>query len=462
MEKIIRSVGLEKILEHSPVGIHVIDKKGKTILYNESMGKLEGLSVEKVLEREFFEVFPTLNKDTSTLIKVMKSGDSIINRMQTYNNINGREITTINTTVPLVHNEHIIGALEISNNLTHVREMADNLISLQKEIQSKNLDTEFGRYRLEDLIGLDEEFVKLKKIAKLAGNSSSSVLIYGETGTGKELFAQSIHYSGVRKDKPFIAQNCAAIPETLLESILFGTEKGSFTGAIESKGIFEQANGGTLLLDEINSMSTDLQAKLLRVLQESYIRRVGGKKDIPIDVRIIATTNQEPLKGVECGNIRKDLYYRLNVISMSLPLLRDRKSDLDLLANHFIKKYNGKLNRSVENISDEILSKFKEYNWPGNIRELENVIEAAMNLTNINTSILDTEHFVTSMNLWGSREQEKLELEEKSITEYLEKIEKDIIQNILKDFKYNVTESAKKLGISRQSLQYKMKKYELE
>lgn len=462
MEKIIRSVGLEKILEHSPVGIHVIDKKGKTILYNESMGKLEGLSVEKVLEREFFEVFPTLNKDTSTLIKVMKSGDSIINRMQTYNNINGREITTINTTVPLVHNEHIIGALEISNNLTHVREMADNLISLQKEIQSKNLDTEFGRYRLEDLIGLDEEFVKLKKIAKLAGNSSSSVLIYGETGTGKELFAQSIHYSGARKDKPFIAQNCAAIPETLLESILFGTEKGSFTGAIESKGIFEQANGGTLLLDEINSMSTDLQAKLLRVLQESYIRRVGGKKDIPIDVRIIATTNQEPLKGVECGNIRKDLYYRLNVISMSLPLLKDRKSDLGLLANHFIEKYNGKLNRSVENISDEILSKFKEYNWPGNIRELENVIEAAMNLTNINTSILDTEHFVTSMNLWGSREQEKLELEENSITEYLEKIEKDIIQNILKDFKYNVTESAKKLGISRQSLQYKMKKYELE
>ena len=202
--------------------------------------------------------------------------------------------------MPIFIKDKVVGALEIAKDITYVKELSEKLMDLQNELNisaqanKHSNKKKIKKYSFIDIIGEDEKILELKEIAKRASNTSSSVLIYGETGTGKELFAQSIHYGGNRKDKPFIAQNCAAIPETLLEGILFGTEKGGFTGAVAREGIFEQADGGTLLLDEINSMSEALQSKLLRVLQEGYIRRIGGLKDIPIDVRIIATTNEDP------------------------------------------------------------------------------------------------------------------------------------------------------------------------
>ncbi|QQY80549.1 arginine utilization regulatory protein [Keratinibaculum paraultunense] len=463
---------LQNILNHVDIGIHVIDENRKTILYNEAMSKLEGLDIKQVMNKDLLQVFPSLNEDSSTLIKVLNTGESILDETQSYLNYEGKKITTINSTIPLLWKGEILGALEISKDITYLEKLSNYLIELQQELKENNYDNKENKkgkkkkkkYTFKDIIGKDEQMLKAIKIAKKARNSPSSVLLYGETGTGKELFAQSIHYGGIRRNRPFIAQNCAAIPEALLEGILFGTEKGGFTGAIEREGIFEQADGGTLLLDEINSMSLGLQAKLLRVLQEEYIRRIGGVKDIPIDVKIIATTNEDPLESVKKGTLRRDLYYRLNVVYIKIPPLRERQEDIPILCDYFIRKYNPILNKNIIGIEDEVLEYFFKYSWPGNVRELENAIEGAMNYVDYNGTLLKKEHFVTCPNVFDSNRIYVQTTDfniEQSLPEYLDNIEKDVISNALEKNDYNISQTAKQLGIKRQALQYKMKKYSL-
>lgn len=458
---------LQNILRNIDVGIHVIDENRKTIVYNNAMARIEGLDPEHVLNKDLLEVFPSLNETSSTLISVLTEKKPILDKAQIYINSKGRKIFTVNTTIPIFIKDKVVGALEIAKDITYVKELSERLIDLQNELKTNNQNYKYNKknkikkYNFMDIIGKNEKILKLKEIAKRASNSPSSVLIYGETGTGKELFAQSIHYSGNRKDKPFIAQNCAAIPETLLEGILFGTEKGGFTGAVEREGIFEQANGGTLLLDEINSMSHGLQAKLLRVLQEGYIRRIGGIKDIPIDVKIIATTNEDPLASIENGRLRKDLYYRLNVIYLKIPPLRERKDDIKLLSDYFINKYNSILHRDLLGIDDRVLEAFQSYSWPGNVRELENVIESAMNYAPLNRRYLEEEDFVTGSNIFDGRDSLNTEglYINKPLPFYLEDIEKKIILEKLEKNQYNISRAAKELGIKRQTLQHKIKKY---
>lgn len=460
-------IAMQNILQYGDAGIHVVDSSGKTIIYNEIMAKLEGLQSNQVIEKDIFEIFPSLNQETSTLIKVLRTEEPILNRTQTYLNFKGQRITSINSTIPLYDNNKIVGALEIANNITHIKNLSDQLRELQNKLKDpnshgKNKTNTIKSYCFRDIIGKDKGMNLAKKIGKKASDSSSSVLIYGETGTGKELFAQSIHYDGIRSKKPFIAQNCAAIPESLLEGILFGTEKGGFTGAIEREGIFEQAHGGTLMLDEINSMSFPLQAKLLRVLQEGYIRRIGGKKDIPINVRIIATTNEDPLESIKMNSLRKDLFYRLNVIYISIPALRERKEDIVVLMEYFIDKFNRILNKNIEGTSNEILKLFMKYNWPGNVRELSNVIEAAMNISSNEDKILKKDDFVSSMYLIEDKPLKgKFVFQEtsKSLPETLYDIERQIIDETLKNNEKNISRTARELGIKRQTLQHKLKKY---
>lgn len=458
---------MQNILHHADIGVHVIDNERRTVIYNEVMAKLEGLDTSQVVEKDILEIFPSLNEETSTLIKVLHTGEPILNSTQSYLNFKGQRITTLNSTIPLYADDKIIGALEIANNITHIKNLSDQLIELQNELSSaksskKDLKTKIKRYNFNDIIGEDPSMSLAKKIAKKASNSISSVLIYGDTGTGKELFAQSIHYGGIRANKPFIAQNCAAIPEALLEGILFGTDKGGFTGAVEREGIFEQANGGTLMLDEINSMSLPLQAKLLRVLQEGYIRRVGGTKDIPIDVRIIATTNEEPLESLRKEILRKDLYYRLNVIFIQIPPLIKRKKDILILSNHFIKKYNSLLGKKVEKISEDVLNSFMEYTWPGNVRELGNVIEGAMNIVGDEEKVLKREDFISSIYIMQDKPLKKaivFQEKTKSLPDILEEMEKEIIFSTLNNNQHNISKTAEELGIKRQTLQHKLKKY---
>ncbi len=466
MSKKMLQLVLQNILQFMEEGIHVVDSQGYTIFYNQAMAELEGMEIGDVMGKSLLEVFPSLNHDTSTLLRAQSSEQVIENQSQTYLNNRGKEITTLNTTIPLRDQGKHMGALEIAKNVTKIKSLSDEILRLQQQLtpaapQGRGA---IKKYTFEVLKGKSPGFLKAIRQARNAAATSSSVMIFGETGTGKELFAQGIHYHGPRADKPFLAQNCAAIPETLLEGILFGTVKGGFTGAIDRPGIFEQADGGTILLDEINSMGLQLQAKLLRVLQEGYVRRVGGLKDIPIDVRIIATTNEAPLRAIERGSLRKDLYYRLNVVNISIPSLRERKEDILLLTDYFINRYNESLGKGVWMLASDVSQCFLNYPWPGNVRELENVIEGAMNMVQ-DEHILKMEHLPELIFLDGFTDNENDDVFLKKqggstdLNKAIEILERNMIKAAMDKNKGNISKAALELGIKRQTLQHKLKKH---
>jgi DNA-binding NtrC family response regulator len=290
----------------------------------------------------------------------------------------------------------------------------------------------------------------MKKIVTLAGNLATSditVLIYGESGTGKELLARYIHKFSRRKDKPFIAVNCAAIPDNLLESELFGHEKGAFTGAIErKKGKFELASGGTILLDELGEMSMMLQAKLLRVLQEREIDRIGGKEPIQVDVRVIATTNRDLKKECLEGRFRDDLYYRLNVFPVTAPPLRERPDDIPLLASHFVEKFSTLAGKKISGFSENAADLLKNRQWDGNVRELENVIQRAVFLCK--GEIIDSDDLMLEDTIEGTGFRGKIR-----------DMEKDLILQTLRDMNGNKTKAAKVLGVSVRTIRNKLNEY---
>lgn len=456
---------LEMLIRYVDEGIHVIDNEGKTILYNKVMEDLEGLDGSEVIGRKILDVFPSLNENTSTLCSVLKSGEPIMDRYQNYVNKKGYNITAVNTTIPIEIDGKVMGAVEISKDFTKVKELYDKIIQLRNKNNNSNENS--STFTFDNITGYSFKFLKTVETAKMASKSASTVLVYGETGTGKEVFARCIHNESTRRNKPFIAVNCAALPEGLLEGILFGTVKGGFTGAMNRPGLFEQANGGTLLLDEINSMSASLQAKLLRVLQEGYVRRIGDVRDIPVDARIIATTNEEPNEAVKRGAIRKDLFYRLSVVNITIPPLRDRKEDIPLFVKEFVEKYNEEFSKDVWDISKEVYDSFLRYDWPGNVRELKNYVEGAMNM--VTGHILKKESFTPQvqesifnddrMRVSSVNREYEFEM---PLDEYMEEIERNIIVKALLKCENNISEAARALNIKRQTLQHKMRKYNIQ
>jgi arginine utilization regulatory protein len=257
-------------------------------------------------------------------------------------------------------------------------------------------DTQFD---FDAIVGCNIDFLRAVNTAKMAANTPSPVMLYGETGTGKELFAQAIHnLSGGRRSR-YTAVNCAAIPENLLEGLLFGTTSGAFSGARNKLGLFERANGGTLFLDELNSMATGLQAKILRVIQERKVRRLGSLRETAIDVKIISSVNKEPHVAIAENTLRPDLFYRLGVVFIPIPPLRDRKEDIVLLARHFLAKHSRALNRKVTDISGDVLALFNDYDWPGNVRELEHVIEGAINMV-VSSRTIERRHLQSHLTTW--------------------------------------------------------------
>ncbi|MDR0357325.1 MAG: sigma 54-interacting transcriptional regulator [Clostridiales Family XIII bacterium] len=451
---------VQKILHMVDEGVHAIDSEGKTIIYNDAMAALEKMERQDVLSTPFFDVFPGMEENNSTLFQALKSGKNIPWHEQTYINKNGGEITTINRTMPVFRDGEVIAAIEISKDVTNIQKMSHTILELQKDAATKQGKHPARRarrqYRFDDLWGENEDFGQCLRLAKKAAKNSASVLIYGETGTGKELFAQSIHYGGIRKEHPFIAQNCAALPSALLEGILFGTGRGGFTGAVDREGIFEQADGGTLLLDEINSMPIELQGKLLRVLQEGYIRRVGGTKDILVDIRFIATVNEPVDELIRAGTLRKDLYYRLNVIPINLPPLRKRRDDIMLLANKFLKQYNSEFGKNIENIAHDAESFLIAHDYPGNVRELENLIMSAVSMS-------ERERFLSLKDLGavsvGQRRGAAPDFREEGLDAILDDAEREMIETALATSDRNVSRAAECLKIKRQTLQHKMRKY---
>ncbi|MBD8075638.1 sigma-54 interaction domain-containing protein [Bacillus thuringiensis] len=447
----------ETLINELDIGIHIINEESKTIVYNRKMMEIESMDRLDVLYKSPLEVFAFEENKNSTLIEALKFGKTKKNIKQTYFNNKGQEITTINDTFPIIENGKIKGAIEISKEISNLKQTI-------KISPSRKQSTKFT---FDHIIGDSEAIQSIITEGKRVIRTSSSILLVGETGTGKELFAQSIHNESQRSTKPFISQNCAAIPDTLMESLLFGTNRGAFTGAIDKSGLFEEANGGTLLLDEINSLSPALQAKLLRAIQEKTIRRIGGTHEKEIDVRIIATINEDPFEAIAHNRLREDLYYRLSVVTLCLPPLRERKEDIPDLVQHFIEKYNTQFGLNVTDVDVNVREFFYAYDWPGNVRELEHIIEGSMNL-------IEDETIITAFHM-PTRFRERIKTEfnmqhaltnhntdaPKTLKHTIEKMEKNYINQILKENHGNISQAAKFLGLSRQNLQYRIKKLHL-
>jgi two-component system response regulator AtoC len=314
-------------------------------------------------------------------------------------------------------------------------------------------------YSFENIVSKNEKMQNIFDVIKKVAQYKSTVLISGESGTGKELVARALHYNGERSPNPFIPVNCGAIPENLLESELFGHAKGAFTDAIRTKkGLFEEADGGTLFLDEIGELPGQLQVKLLRVLQEGEIRRIGESKPIQIDVRIVAATVKDLVKEVNEGRFREDLFYRLNVLPIHIPPLRERKEDIPLLIHHFIQKFDQAMNKNVTDIDHKALEGLMNYKWYGNVRELENTIERAIVLTDKN--IIELENLpIEIQNFKEEFQLEPLADEEYSIKKASKSLEINLIKKALKKTKGNHTHAARILEISHRALLYKIKEY---
>jgi len=341
----------------------------------------------------------------------------------------------------------------------------DHLESLVKKVVAKKEGCE-SKYNVKEclsrektIITENKKMLALLELLKSVSRSKSSILIQGESGTGKELIARYIHLHSSRADMPFVAVNCAAIPHNLLESEMFGHEKGAFTGASRMRlGKFELANGGTLLLDEISEMDVQLQAKLLRVIQESEVDRLGGKASVPIDVRIIATTNADLKKYIDDKKFRKDLYYRLNVIPVNIPPLRERKGDVLLLCGHFLEKYSRLGKTATPALSKEVEQMLESYNWSGNVRELENVIERAVLLSGGETIL--PEHLYLEKE--GERNRQPAEVSLKSVVSEdatLKEMEKRLIFKTLEKAEGNKTRASEILGISVRTIRNKLNEY---
>ncbi len=461
-------------------GIHIVDKEGRTLLYNEIMANLEGLKEEEVIDRKLLEVMPSLEGE-STLMKVMETGKPILNNPQIYFNRHGKEVNTINSTWPITNDGQVIGAVEVARDITKIKKMIEEMLSYGLNANGRyEEEQDIELFDFDDIIGKSPQILNAKELAKMVSQTDSNVFIIGESGTGKEMFAQSIHRCSDRKNGPYIVENCAALPATLLESLLFGTTKGAFTGAIDRPGLFQQADGGTLVLDEINSMPLSLQAKFLRAIQEKKFRPVGGEKEIKVDVRLIAITNEDPLKLIEEGKLREDLFFRLSVVNLFVPPLRDRGiEEVKLLTNYFIKNISENMGKKNIRLSEEAREFIYEYNWPGNVRELANAIEGAINLLGDGNEItfdlfpyyLRKDNQIEEIGSFNGFIKSDINLidhyniikeESISLNQYLERIESDIIKDALSDVDDNISRAAKILKITRQGLQYKINKLSLD
>lgn len=332
--------------------------------------------------------------------------------------------------------------------------------ALRQELQS--------RYKFGNIIGKSKKMKEVYKTIEKVAPTDSTVLIYGESGTGKELVARSIHYNSPRRKKQFVSIDCGALSEHLLESELFGHVKGSFTGAVVAKpGLFQVANGGTIFLDEIGDISLGIQAKLLRVLQEREFKQVGGTENIKVDIRLIAATNKNLEDMIDKEKFREDLFYRLNIVPIILPPLRDRKEDIPLLAQNFLKKYNKERNKNIKGISSEAMSLFTEYHWSGNVRELENIIERLVVM--IDEQMIGPKHLpanirktMPSISVEVPQNSHQLkELKKRTRNKAIEDLERSFITEALKRNNGNVSKSAKDVGMKRQNFQSLMRKYNI-
>ena len=451
---------LEAVFNCTQDAISVVNQHGMHVLVNPAYTRITGLPEEEVVGRTFSVDMADGGGDSVHLkvLDTQKPVDGVLLRLGKHK----KEVVA--SAAPLFVNGELRGSVAVIHDMTDMKRLSSELDQAKQII--RNLE---AKYTFDDIIGTDPLIRGAISKAEVAAATPATVILRGESGTGKELFAHAIHNASNRRNAQFIRVNCAAISESLLESELFGYEEGAFTGASKGgkPGFFERASGGTIFLDEIGEININTQAKLLRVLQEKEIVRVGGAKAIPVDVRIISATNLDLERAVEEGKFRKDLYYRLNVIPIEIPALRQRRSDLPALVDHIIGRFNQDYGRSVTAISAGALERIQSYDWPGNIRELENYIGRGMINMRIQDKTMDTQHLQehdgTVKTGIASLKVEKPKRPDAVVTlkDRTEAFEKEYLREVMQTCNGNKTTCAKALGVSIRTLYYKLERYGL-
>lgn len=442
----------KKILEISHDLICFVDERRIISYVNPSYEKHFHIKSSDIVGKDLLEISPT-----GLRMKVFNTKKSIDNSVHRKDNIN-----IISSVAPIFIDKTFKGVISISKTVNELKDLVKKLETSEEELnyykEELNRHTKLSN-SFSSIIGYSSSLKDCTITAQKASQSTSTVLIRGESGTGKELIAKAIHNNSDRKDKAFVRVNCAAIPENLLESELFGYEKGAFTGAVKNKpGKFNIANGGTIFLDEIGDMPVSMQVKLLRVLQEKEFESIGGLVTQTVDVRVIAATNRNLEEMIKENTFREDLYYRLNVINIMLPPLRNRKEDINLLVEHFIEKMNNKLGKNIIGIDNKSLLYLQDYHWPGNIRELENIIERAINMCEgVKITEIDLPFYIKNE---ASSSESLINLNNGEL-QPLEQYEKEIIALAMKKYKsYN--KAGKALGITHRTVSLKCKKYGID
>jgi PAS domain S-box-containing protein len=440
----------ETILDNIYNGVMITDPEGKIIFFSKTYGKFLGMDPEENIGKHCTEVIENTRMDI-----VAKTGIPEINHPH---RIMGQDMVV--QRIPIKVNGQVLGVYGqvMFKDVRDVQALAKKLNFLESKVEFYERELESlrsSKYTISNIVGKSEGMVELKNLALKAAMTNAPVLLIGESGTGKELFAHAIHHASERRSYPFIRLNCAAIPRDLLEAELFGYEPGAFTGAGHKAkpGKFELAHRGTIFLDEISDLPLEMQPKLLRVLEEKEMERLGGTHLTKCDFRLIAATNEDLDKSVEEGKFRKDLYYRLNVIPIQIPPLRERKEDISIIAEHLIQTFNKEIGTDVTKISPEVLKIFENYDWPGNIRELANILERI--LYAIDGDTIQPHHL--PIFLQGMREGSS-KLQPTLLKRLREDMEKEALLHAIRISKDNKNKAAKLLGIHRTALYKKMKK----
>lgn len=468
------------VLDHFDDGVIITDSQGKILYYNQTEASIDDLDPKTVIGQRVTDIYQ-LSSDTSLIMHCIRTRTPIRHKTFFYKTVHGKIAHTICSVFPLLDKGIIVGAICFVRDYNILKNSIP--ISPSPVVQSQMSNG--TRYAFADIIGTEPELIRSINTAREAAGSKSPILLIGETGTGKELFAQSIHNQSSRSGKNYLAINCAAIPENLLEGLLFGTVKGAFTGAIDRPGVFERANESTLFLDELLTMPLTLQAKLLRVIQEKKVCRLGSNKEIELDIKLISSIGKPPRKAIQEGELRVDLFYRLGVVMVKIPPLRQRPNDIKQLVNHFLTRLNSTLGTNAQSVSQEVLDLFSVYTWPGNIREMEHLLEGAMNLVGL-SSHLELKHFSVAfdtLNVLGDTSNKERSSdpalfadnqsphpgksvpvqfstgEHKNLQAEQNEQENHALKQALLATNGNVSRSADLLGISRQLFTYKMKKH---
>ena len=458
-----------RALDQLPFGVQIYDKNTHAVYFNQASREISHIpSGVNITGRHLLDMYD-LEETVSTTMTALRTQSPVIDRVDQFSVDNGTFIASANTSYPIFQNGQLSGAVTFEHTEETIQKYYQSIQDTRqalKHFSGSAAPVRFSGYTFENVIGGSEKLRSAAELAQRVAPQNSPVMLVGETGTGKEIFAQSIHRSSPRAGKKFVAINCAAIPETLIESLLFGTAKGSFTGSEDKAGYFEEASGGTLFLDELNSMSLVMQSKLLRVLQERTFRRVGGKKDLELDVRIISSCNEDPFQTVEENKFRRDLFYRLSSVIIELPPLREHLEDLEQLTWYHLEQTAFQYVHRITRIQPQVYQLLRAYRWPGNVRELFHVLDYAQNVAD--SDVMTVEHlpaYLRKNQAPAPRQSvspaisHSIDFSHTSLQALMDDYEKEVITQALDHCGYNISQTAQTLGILRQSLQYRIRKY---